>query len=270
MMPQLTVVPQGGLCNRLRVLLSAFSIVSRLGKPVHVAWACDGECCAAFGDLFEPLTAPGFSVGGRTWLHDPVTRKNLHLPGIVRHLVYGAQQKNFNPAKHGDIVTFAQSARRVYVSTCSSLCDYSPELARSLRPVAAVRAGIEAHTKRFGQHTVGVHIRRTDNAVSIKESPVGAFIDAMRAEVEADARTQFFLATDDAALKGRLCGIFPQRIICQEAPVRRDTLEGMKEATVDLFCLAACHKLLGSYWSSFTDAAAEIGGMPTEIIRQHI
>ena len=35
----------------------------------------------------------------------------------------------------------------------------------------------------------------------------------------------------------------------------------MQDALIDLWCLAASRKIIGSYWSSFTDTAADMGGI---------
>ena len=35
----------------------------------------------------------------------------------------------------------------------------------------------------------------------------------------------------------------------------------MHDARLDLYCLAATDKLIGSYWSSFTDIAADMRGI---------
>jgi hypothetical protein len=42
----------------------------------------------------------------------------------------------------------------------------------------------------------------------------------------------------------------------------------MIEAVVVLFCLSRCHKLLGSYWSSFSDMAADLGSIKAQIVRK--
>ena len=38
-------------------------------------------------------------------------------------------------------------------------------------------------------------------------------------------------------------------------------LKTMYDALLDLYCLAACKKIIGSYFSSFTDTAASLGGI---------
>ena len=130
-----------------------------------------------------------------------------------------------------------------------------------------MQSQVDAICKNFASYTVGVHIRRTDNVKSILNSPIQAFKDAIENEIKNNANVLFFLATDDEDLKSQLQSDYPNRFLTQRTCVRRDTLQGINEAVVDLYCLASTHKLLGSYWSSFTDTAAEIGQMPVEIIK---
>ena len=40
--------------------------------------------------------------------------------------------------------------------------------------------------------------------------------------------------------------------------LRRNTLDGMQAAVIDLFCLANTNRIYGSYWSSFSEIAAQI------------
>ena len=42
----------------------------------------------------------------------------------------------------------------------------------------------------------------------------------------------------------------------------------MQAAVVDLFVLSKTRRLIGSYWSSFTDTAAELGNLPLTIARE--
>ena len=59
-------------------------------------------------------------------------------------------------------------------------------------------------------------------------------------------------------MKWRLRETFKGRTLAQEA-------FSIDEAVVDLFCLAHTRRVIGSYWSSFSDMAAEISGIPLEI-----
>ena len=88
-------------------------------------------------------------------------------------------------------------------------------------------------------------------------------IKAMEAEIAADPDVKFFLATDDKDEETLLRKTFPGKIVSNEnRTLRRDSLDGMYDALLDLFCLAACKKIIGSYCSSFTDTAASLGNIP--------
>ena len=62
-MKNLTLVPLGGLCNRLRALLSARSLVDHDHElRVRVVWDVNRDCAARYGELFEDhFTPPGNS-----------------------------------------------------------------------------------------------------------------------------------------------------------------------------------------------------------------
>lgn len=286
-MIHLTLVPQGGLCNRLRAVLSAVSLVEekRVVARLRVGWSVDDECAARFDQLFEPLGSPHVTIAPRRWTDRPVTRRNLHWPALVRHLFYAAQYRNRPPAlaelqsllppkeaseAQGATVPAASAAGevRLYVSTGHAFCDYSPAYVRRLRPLPHLQERIDALSAGFDAHTVGIHIRRTDHTTCIAESPDALFVDAMQQAIDADPATRFYLATDDATLKASLTERFPGRVTVQQCCGTRADLRGMEEAVVDLWTLARTSRLLGSYWSSFTDTAAEIGGIPLEIIRK--
>lgn len=268
MSPVLTIVAQGGLCNRLRVVLSALFFSRHTERNVTVAWAKNAECFARFEDLFYPLKTANFGVVGMSWWLTPVSRYNLHLPALLRWAFFDVQQKNFHPKVHGALQQLTSEQQRIYLSTGYALCDYPASSLSQLKPLEEVQRRIDALTAMFTAYTVGVHIRRTDNVCAIQSSPTEMFIEAMQAEVECHPQVRFFLATDDICVRELLQTHFPDRIIFQPMETcRRDTLEGMRQAVVDLFCLAKTQKLLGSYWSSFTDTAAEIGGMPLTIVK---
>ena len=86
MTKRLTVVPQGGLCNRLRVALSALSAF----PDCEVEWGRDKACYAYFDELFQPLKG----VVRLRWWNVPQTRRNLHIPALLRRWIYDAQLVN--------------------------------------------------------------------------------------------------------------------------------------------------------------------------------
>lgn len=264
----LTVVPLGGLCNRLRALLSSLALAERSGIRVQVEWGCDEECRAWFEDLFHPVEFPGIAIVHRPWWNRPARKRNLFLPALARKLAgYRLQWDCYVPNEASPLPVGKLALGKNYLSTGLEFLPYPRSLTRLLRPLPFLQSRIDRIRERFAARTVGVHIRRTDNRASISNSPVEAFRRAIDREIASDGEVKFFLATDDERLKLRLQTEYPGRFIVQLTNVRRDTFDGMCEAVVDLYCLASTCKLLGSYWSSFTDTAAELGNVPVEIIR---
>jgi len=88
----------------------------------------------------------------------------------------------------------------------------------------------------------------------------------MKKELEADPDTMFYLATDDKQEEAALREVFPNRILSNEDRcLRRDSVDGMHDALLDLYCLASTRKIIGSYFSSFTDIAADMHKIPKVI-----
>ncbi len=271
-MKNLTLVPLGGLCNRLRALLSARSLVDHDHElRVRVVWDVNRDCAARYGDLFEDHFTPTgqFVFSKSRWFDAPaVWRHNLRLPALCRSFVYSVQRADFHSDwAAGECLVHFEKWRRVYISTGLQLCQTSPEVWRGLRPVSPLRERIDALCQRMGAHTVGVHIRRTDNMKSQSVSSPQAFEREMRAAIAANPAVCFYLATDDSALRDHFVQCFPGRVVYQAGDPTRATREGMEAAVVDLFVLSRTQRLIGSYWSSFTDTAAELGGIPLTIAR---
>lgn len=280
---RLVLVPQGGLCNRLRAILSALSLIEggSISARLVVGWDANAECAARFDQLFEPIDSPHVSIGPRRWTDRPITRRNLHWPALVRSLLYRRQYANRPPAietlsallppqgaTEDTRAAVPAASAAVYVSTGHAFCDYPVDYVRRLRPQTHLQERIDSLSAGFDSHTIGIHIRRTDHVTAIAESPDTLFAEAIASAIDDDPDARFFLATDDASLKRRLADQFPGRITTQNCRGSRADLAGMEEAVVDLWTLARCSRIIGSFWSSYTDTAAEIGGIPLTIIRK--
>jgi hypothetical protein len=113
-----------------------------------------------------------------------------------------------------------------------------------------------------------VHIRRTDNQWR-DHSPTGEFVRLMEEEIGKGPDRLFFVATDGSEEEERLKRLFPGRIIShRKRTLDRNSPEGVKDAVVDLYCLARCGKVIGSHRSSFSEAAAQIGQCPLVIAQK--
>ena len=57
----LIVVPEGGLCNRMRVISSSYVLAKKLNTRLKVIWMCSPDINCRMDDLFD-LTGLDFDV----------------------------------------------------------------------------------------------------------------------------------------------------------------------------------------------------------------
>ena len=114
---------------------------------------------------------------------------------------------------------------------------------------------------------VGLHIRRSDNEMSIKYSPTELFLEAIEKEIENNPAVKFYLATDDSQEEKLITERFGDRICTyKKRSVDRNTEVAIVDAMIDLTNLASCYKIYGSYYSSFSDVAAIWGNIEKEVL----
>lgn len=258
---KLTVTAQGGLCNRLRVLLGALAVSEREQIPTRFVWHPDWQCEAYFDELFEPIESPWFKIVTGTFLDRPSSHKKLYLPQLLRLPFYKKQIKLFHPDRHGPLADALHKWGSLYTNTGYQIAPYSMEQIKQIRPMQELQECIDKTISRFPKNIIGVHIRRSDNHKSCEISTDEAFVNVMEQYPEA----HFYIATDDEEVKWKLRETFKGRTLAQETDGRRDNAFSLGDAVVDLFCLAHTQRIIGSYWSSFSDMAAEIGGLPIQI-----
>ena len=180
----------------------------------------------------------------------------------------------FDASYHGtdirdkDFVALVGSKKKVFIESYNRFCPYTIEgrLAEYFRPIPLIEDRIKSVVDNFAPHTIGVHIRRTDNTVSIESSPLQLFIDSMDKALDADPRCMFYVATDDVGVKEQLIERYGRRILSPYYDLRRNSTQGMRDAVVDLFCLASTKEILGSTYSTFSTDAAAIYDIPLTIV----
>jgi hypothetical protein len=257
----LVVEPICGLCNRMRVVDSALAMTRKVGGNAHIIWYSDPDLNCRFTDLFQPLDR-----AVRFW--------QLSLPACL--------EKGFKRMTHfflrrmsgcylqphevqqmkaaGYDFSELLAHRFVVLKTWDRFCRPEHRFA-DFRPVPTLQAIIDRQSAGLAD-AVGVHIRRTDCTAAIDKSPTEKFIAEMRREVATDPGVRFFVATDDPREENVLEQAFPGRIrTYRKRTLSRNRRAGIEDAVVDLYCLARCRKILGSYQSSFSETAAALGSL---------
>ena len=104
--------------------------------------------------------------------------------------------------------------------------------------------------------------------MSIRESPMSSFVEFMEREIAKDAKATFYIASDDKEVKEFMQNKFSHRVLFSNIELSRSSLLGMKMAVSELFALSKTTKILGSYYSSYSQIAAELGGIPIQYVLQ--
>ncbi len=278
----ITLVPRGGLANRMRAIASAVALSTRIGANLCVVWIRTSDLSASFSDLFLDDNLPFRlkELPRRHFAYLPHRGKYLYLPTFWQNMRYSSTLRDERKqdrsyligAKPESVYAFFRSVRSgsVFVDTCHEFYPYTPELYRSLfRPSAKVEKRISAllHPEPGRAQPTGLHIRRTDHIDSIQSSPLSMFEDTIRQYLASDSGCRFYLATDDDATKERLKTLFPGHIITSPATASRFTLQGMIDGAAEMFALSKCSSIIGSFQSSYSEAAAILGNISLKIIK---
>lgn len=255
----LIIQPIGGLCNRMRAINSARVLAKKRGEKLTVIWFVNPELGCPFEQIFQPTEQFRVINIASKW-----NLKKLFYQSLT--LLFGSRIGNDEIRSHRQDGTLDDAyvlsfKSLVYIATEEHFypChDYSAFL-----PTKEMTTRIETKKQELGLHSVGVHIRRTDNLPAIGKSSTDNFIRSMQSELDANPNTKFYLATDDLSEEAKLRAIFPGKIISnQERDLSRNSVAGIQDALLDLYCLASTGKIIGSYFSSFTDIAADMRGIP--------
>jgi Alpha-(1,6)-fucosyltransferase N- and catalytic domains len=264
---KLTLVPLSGLCNRMRAMASGVYLAKELGIPISVYWRKNKDCFAAFTDLFKPVSINQVDVKSLTWSKFyllPDGKRNFYLPGRIRNVIFDKQITG--AAETFDHRVLKQiGAGKTYLLSAYSLAKHYP-LNELFKPVSEIQNQINGLKKSFSQDVIGIHIRRSDNKHSIAKNKIEDYFRFMDLEIESSQDTKFYLATDAIEVKQEMIRRYKDKIIYHPATLERTSVQGMKDAVTDLWCLSLTKRIIGSYYSSYSDLAAELGGIELIIL----
>lgn len=254
--------PVAGLCNRMRAIDSAIALAHSHSMPVKIYWVSTPNMNCPFYKLFEKI--PDSNIILKEYRYTPLKfipllfRSNplVKLLRINKHSFTVFDNKIL---KQLDISKIDRSTSLI-IESYSRFFD-NPNKYNYLRPIPELREKISERTRNFEAHTIGVHVRRTDHVKSIQYSPDELFINRMHQEVNRNPKTTFYLATDSMDVKRKFIAEFGERIMTTSAEASRTSIEGVQEALVELYALSKTKRIFGSYWSSYSHTASELGGI---------
>lgn len=294
-MNTLTLVPIGGLGQRLCAMASAVELAAGGLCNVRIAWPLTPYCRERFSEIFLPVdsseihnilqskdagsstasenSSPTPQVSpsaeddatGRVLFCEagfcdmPSRRSNLWLPTLTRTGRFKFQTSYFRPQDTARL-THALIQGNAYVASGYQLTKYSPLLIRSLfHPKQFILDAADQLASTFTPKTIGVIIRRIDVRSEIQTIPLSVFTNVLDRILETDSSHTFFLSSDDHRVRRSLTQRYGSRIILREG-------KNMYDAAVDMWAMSHTGMILGSYRSAFAQVASELSGTPLQTI----
>lgn len=272
------IEPMDGLCNRLRVIQSAYLLAQQSGQELTVVWNCRGGMNIPMEELFTipkdiKIVSLNYHSSNKLLYTFERIKYKIHY-SLTEHrkdcfFISADEMYRIKEAKEEyKILEYLKANKNVYIITCSELvadlekCDMFLPSQQVLSKLSEVQGYCNVD-----KNTIGIHIRRTDNEQSILHSPTYLFEQRMTEQLEKNPETKFYLATDSAEEEANLKEKFGDCIITfKNKDTSRHTYQGQIDAYVELLMLSKCKELWGSYFSSFSDMAAKIGQIKIERI----
>ena len=267
-MKKITLIPVGGLGNRMRVIESGIRLSKEGHSKLKIIWFRDADLKCRFDHLFCPIEDDIIQVKEaslKDYIYDRPRLKNLFFPFLTEkilfdHCIY-EKQSCFN----NDKINYRAIAEKKNIYIASFMPFYvnrKDNFYRMFNPIPELQAKIEKETALFSNNTIGVQIRRGDNSTSTELSPTALFVEKMNQEKDA----LFYLTTDSDKEKETLSKLFEGRILFQNNTSERHSEQGMQQALVEMFTLSKTKKIYGSFHSSFGEVASLIGNVEFDIL----
>jgi hypothetical protein len=274
-------IPNGGLCNRLKCLISSLRIGERLQRNFFLYWPVNALCGSAFSHLFQNSFSQIdisqlrkiIRKGNWEYYSDSIDslrgEKEYILLNTWRYLLFPEEiPENFAtvyPNARGNDIDFEFGRIPFHIrKEIISFVD-------TLKPVDNIEKIINEYMQKYDfSNTVGIHIRRADFlstfSLCVKISSNEKYIHRMHEIISNRPDVQFFLSTDCEKTEKEFLDIFGRKIFVFPKENRnRDNPNAIREALIDLLLLSKTGRILGTYMSTFNEMAWWFGGCKSEV-----
>lgn len=285
-MGSVVVNPIGGLANRMRAIASSVNLAKDCGiHEVKVVWRVNDELAARFEDIFLPVPEILISYPSSlayTLFYSPPRKKNLFFSALTirRFGLYisdfSEATRNIRSSENADArildktMAVLNSGNDCYLQSGCIFYRFSDkDYIRLFKFKPEIEDKAIETINNLGGNVVGIHIRRTDNSQSILHSPDSLFFEEIDKRIAEDPKICFYLATDDESVKQSFKNKYGERLTTSSRPATRSSKEGIFDAAVEMCILSRTKEIIGSHYSSFSEAASLIGSTPLIQVYRH-
>lgn len=271
----LTLEPMGGLANRMRVIASGLELIKDMEIDVHVIWNLNEDLNCKFEDLFIPIKGVSIIEKERKYVfahhtNNPILHKKIkaYFRNKLLGIDYFINEMDFlkGRVKSYYINKIVRNNKNIYIKTTQSFANINEEI-KNFKPSKSIQKLIDEEVLKFTSDTIGIHIRRTDNKISILNSPTSLFVKKIEEELFLNNKVNFYLATDDINLQKELLNRYGSKMIVREKELNRNKKEGIIDALIDMYCLSKTKYVYGTYWSSFSKMASLLGNIELQVLK---
>lgn len=267
-MKTFTLVPVGGFGNRILAISSALIYCQAKNIHLEILWFKDPGLNCDYDLLFslkkaldqvEIRNAKGLDFV----LRDNPRKKNFWIPRLFEKVLFDKciyyydedyEPENVDPRLDPSLDSF----QHIFMVSCREYWK-SMDMYNWLSFHPTIEDRVKSVFDKMGSHVVGVHIRRTDNWVTLAYAPTDMFVDAMKKELENDPEVCFYLASDSLDEKKYLMNLFGNQLVTSMKETSRNTIDGIIDALVDMIILSRTQKMYAGQ-SSFAFIASKISG----------
>ena len=261
----------------MRAIASGVALSQKTEREPVVIWHKDKGLNAAFSDIFHTDNLPFVLKETNTLVYNLIYEQprklNLYISAIS-NLFDGKRRivQDYNK----DFISDEKEIEKIVASSDADVIIQSGFVfhhidGKFMNSIFRYNARVRSRMEEIlgGNSTLyALQIRRTDNNHSIANSPLEAFEDIARKLVAKDERVKIFLATDDDETKRHFRILYPQNIIVNPEIASRRSREGIIDAAAELYIMAQCREIYGSYWSSFSEIASLIGENILHVVKK--
>lgn len=250
---------RGGLCNRIKCLISAQRIAQRYSKTLLLSWPVDEDCGCGFSDLFENRIA------------EISQEEALRLSCNSGYQVYDSWRLLTLPEER-----LGRNFSRAYVSREGNNIDFEYEripliiredilkYVRRLMPNKGITEKVEEFHKKFDRGSVSVNIRSWPG----ENRSVFFDIRNLYKVMDKEKTGNFFVVCDSADVLEQIRQRYGARVLTyprRTFPGDRKSREGIQDALIELLLLAGNKSLKASYLSTFSEMAWWFGGCQARV-----
>lgn len=256
-------VTRGGLCNRIKCLVSAMRIAEKQSKTLILFWPADDDCACRFSDLFENKISEITQGELQQLIKRTDFGQTYRICDTWRLLTLAQDKlpKNFSRAyisEEGNSIDFEYG--RIPLSVRNDILKYLFQLA----PNKYIIEKTDEFCKKFDDHTIAVNIRSWET----EERSVLFDIRNVYKVMDKERKGAFFIVCDSPAVLEQVKSRYKERALVyprRTFPGDRKSVEGIQDALIELLLLAKNKNLIVSYLSTFSEMAWWLGACSAKV-----